>query len=96
VRRHTGLPTVVIVCGPCLLRGKQRKLAEFDLGPDGPSQTSPTVGAWTTSPDGTDKVHLVCGCKHHVERTREWVLTALASEWVNRLAAERKSATIPL
>jgi hypothetical protein len=65
VRRQTGLPTVHMLCAPCLRDGARRKLATFDLGPDGPSVWAwNTAGGkvrplWTEDPaTGEDKVHL--------------------------------------
>jgi hypothetical protein len=78
VKRSTGLPTLVIMCAPCHAAGKERKLAEFDLGPDGPSQTHHTVGAWS-GPDGDDKVHLRCPCGHGRQVPRQQILEALAA-----------------
>jgi len=65
VRRSTGLPTLVIMCRPCHGAGRRSKLAEFDLGPDGPSQTHHTIGRWD---DDATRVSLRCPrCGH--ERT---------------------------
>ena len=43
--RRTGseyyrMPIIDIVCGPCRRSGKHRRLARFDLGPDGPAVTA--------------------------------------------------------
>jgi hypothetical protein len=74
VKRFTGLPTLVIMCRPCHGAGKRRKLAEFDLGPDGPSQTHYTLGRW----NNTDtQVNVACACGHARTLTREDILRAL-------------------
>ena len=74
MRRSTELPTLIVKCAAC----RKRKLAEFDLGPDGPSQTHHTVGAWS-GPDGDDKVHLRCPCGHGHQVPRQQVTDALAA-----------------
>jgi hypothetical protein len=74
MKRSTGLPTLVVKCADC----RERKLAEFDLGPDGPSQTGHTVGAWS-GPDANDKVHLRCPCGHGRQVSRQQVTDALAT-----------------
>jgi hypothetical protein len=73
-RRSTGLPTLVVKCATC----RERKLAEFDLGPGGPSQTHHTVGAWS-GPDSDDKVHLRCPCGHGRQVPRQQILGELAT-----------------
>lgn len=74
MRRSTGLPTAVIMCEPCHRAGKERKLAEFDLGPDGPSQTHHTLGQWN---DDDTKVHLRCPSGHDAQITAGWILETL-------------------
>jgi hypothetical protein len=73
-RQSTDLPTLVVKCADC----RERKLAEFDLGPDGPSQRHHTVGAWS-GPDGDDRVHLRCPCGHPRTLTRQEITAALAT-----------------
>jgi hypothetical protein len=89
----TGPPTIDILCAPCLEAGRRRRLARFDLGPDGPhvhAWRTPGGGKftprWTDSPDGDDKVHLGCGCGHEIQIRRERILAALAAiEGVQRI-----------
>jgi len=91
VRRHgaTGLPVTVVMCRPCLLAGKRRKLLEFDLGPDGPSVTPYTddgkrvLPRWS-GPDDAGKVHRTCSCGNHAQVSRGEILKAL-TEGVPRL-----------
>jgi hypothetical protein len=78
VKRSTGLPTIIVMCRPCRDNGKHSNLAEFDLGPDGPSQGPHTLGRWTgAEPD--DRVHLRCRRCGHAPRPlpRRWILDAL-------------------
>ena len=95
MRRQTGLPTIDVLCAPCLHKGRRRKLATFDLGPDGPSVWAwNTAGGkvqplWTENPvTGEDKVHLICGCGHNPQRKRAWVTALLdaAPEGVSTIA----------
>ena len=94
MRRQTGVPTVHVLCAPCLRDGRRRKLATFDLGPDGPSVhawNAPGGKArplWTADPGGGDKVHLICGCGHNPQRKRAWVVALLdaAPEGVSTIA----------
>jgi len=79
VKRSTGLPTLVIMCRPCHGAGKRRKLAEFDLGPDGPSQTHYTIGRWSGGPDSDAQVNLACRCGHARPVTRKDIVQALRS-----------------
>jgi hypothetical protein len=72
--RNTGLPTLIVMCAAC----RARKLAEFDLGPDGPSQTHHTIGAWS-GPDGNGKVHLRCPCGHGRQVPVQQITGALAT-----------------
>ncbi len=76
MKRSTGLPTLVIMCAPCQAAGKRRKLAEFDLGWDGPSQTHHTLGQWN---DDDTKVHLRCEYGHDPQVSRQWILETLGS-----------------
>ena len=97
MRRQTGLPTIDIMCAPCQRAGKRRRLARFDLGPDGPSVTAWTdagtgqrvLPQWSTSPDGTEKVHLRCGGGHNRQIRRDRIEAALQ-------AAPPGVSTIPL
>ncbi|MGB6455586.1 MAG: hypothetical protein WBH47_14005 [Streptosporangiaceae bacterium] len=77
-RRSTGLPTLVVICRPCHDAGKGTKLAEFDLGPDGPSQTHHTLGQWS---DDDAELSLRCPrCKHRPQPvTQEHIAKALAA-----------------
>ena len=82
-QRVTGLPVLVVMCLPCDLAGKRRKLLEFDLGPDGPSVTPYTDGGqrvlprWS-GPDGAGKVHRTCSCGNHAQVSRAVITEALA------------------
>jgi len=81
VRHSTGLPTLIVMCRPCRdVDRPGRKLAELDLGPDGPSQTHHTIGQWS-GPDGDDKLHLGCPACGHAPRPirRQRITQALAA-----------------
>jgi hypothetical protein len=79
----TGLPVTVVMCLPCKLAGRRRKLLEFDLGPDGPSVSSFTdngqrvIPRWS-GPGSAGKVHRVCSCGNHVQVSRAAILEALS------------------
>jgi hypothetical protein len=65
------------MCRPCHGAGKRSKLAEFDLGPDGPAQTHHTVGQWS---DGDSEVNLRCPrCRHERPLLTESILEALGA-----------------
>ena len=82
---------LVIICAPCQLAGKRRKLAQFNRLPSGLSamdagtvrgqwlQAGPQQWASSTGEGGGQKIHLRCGCGHTPQIGRSRIDAELAA-----------------
>ena len=79
---------LVIICAPCLLVGKRRKLAQFNPGPsiDAQSVSARTLAArppraWaeSTGEGAGQKYRLRCGCGHMPQIGRRRIDAELAA-----------------